>query len=66
MNRPLQNPEAESLAIALAKAFDGVERRRLSNEFLKKHPDLKRWEGLAITDRANFLKKQFDNLAKSE
>jgi hypothetical protein len=66
MNRPLLNPDAEALAIALANAKDGAERRKASRNFLALHPDLKRWEGMAIVDRASYLKKQFDNPPATE
>ena len=65
MNRPLSNPEAESLAVSLSLAKSKEERRKLGNDFLENNPGIKRWEILVIQDRARFLTEK-NNLTIAE
>lgn len=52
-NLPLANPEAEKCAQDIAEVFlDKVKRQEIFGAFVASHPDLKKWEGIAIASRA--------------
>lgn len=56
---PLKNQDAEACAQAIALVIhDKVKRQELFSAYLDAHPELKKWEGSAIGNRAVWLGRE--------
>ena len=56
---PLKNPDAEACAQSIAAVMhDKVKRQELFSAYLNDHPEIKKWEGHAIGNRAVWLGRE--------